>query len=158
MSWGGARSGAGRPRGSYRFDRQVPRRPPAAPRPFQPREILGVASEPDTLPAAARRVRAAAYAEVVLLARTFSLEAIECLGESIRSQDERVRIVAAQALLDRAYGKPLPAEKLPTDRDQIEAMSPEERRAVMIKLTRKAVAGLGWRLIEGEAEDGEVTD
>jgi hypothetical protein len=43
----------------------------------------------------------------VLLARTFSVEAIECLGESIRSQDERVRVVAAQALLDRAYGKPL---------------------------------------------------
>jgi hypothetical protein len=110
------------------------------------------------LPAAARRVRAAAYAEVVLLARTFSVEAIECLGESMRSQDERVRVVAAQALLDRAYGKPLPAEKLPTDRDQIEAMSPDERRAEMIELTRNAVAELGWRLIEGEAEDGEVTD
>jgi hypothetical protein len=154
MPWGGARLGAGRPRGSRRSDGPN-RRPPRAPRPLQPREILGVARPSGVLPAAARRERAAAYAEVVHLARTFSVAAIECLGELIQSEDERVRVVAAQAILDRAYGRPLPAERPPSELEEVEAMSPEERRREVAELTRKAAAMLGWRLIEGEADDGE---
>ena len=41
------------------------------------------------------------------LARTFSLEAVETLADLMRTaKDERVRGTAAQALLDRGWGKP----------------------------------------------------
>ena len=41
------------------------------------------------------------------LARSFTIEAIETLVELMRSgKDERVRGTAAQALLDRGWGKP----------------------------------------------------
>ena len=41
------------------------------------------------------------------LARTFTTEAIETLAEIMRhAKDERVRGTAAQALLDRGWGKP----------------------------------------------------
>ena len=45
--------------------------------------------------------------KVVELARSFTREAIETLAELMRSgNDERVRGTAAQALLDRGWGKP----------------------------------------------------
>ena len=45
--------------------------------------------------------------KVAELARSYTKEAIETLDELMRSgNDERVRGTAAQALLDRAWGKP----------------------------------------------------
>ena len=45
--------------------------------------------------------------KVAELARSYTKEAIETLAELMRSsQDERVRGTAAQALLDRGWGKP----------------------------------------------------
>ncbi len=44
----------------------------------------------------------AEYGEVVALARSLSMRAIERLGELVESEDERVAAVAANAILDRA--------------------------------------------------------
>ncbi|MGC6511160.1 MAG: DUF5681 domain-containing protein [Parvibaculales bacterium] len=45
--------------------------------------------------------------KVAELARTYTTEAIETLAEIMRfAKDERVRGTAAQALLDRGWGKP----------------------------------------------------
>lgn len=45
--------------------------------------------------------------KISALARTFSLEAIETLADLMRTaKDERIRSTAAQALLDRGWGKP----------------------------------------------------
>src|ERR1700681_4033900 len=49
---------------------------------------------------------AAEYGEVINLARQFSVRAMERLGELMESEDERVAAVAANSILDRAYGKP----------------------------------------------------
>jgi len=46
------------------------------------------------------------YAQIVKLARAHSPRAIKRLGELLESGDERVAAVAAQALLERAWGKP----------------------------------------------------
>jgi hypothetical protein len=155
MPWGGSRLRAGRPRGSRRSDGPN-RRPPRAPRPLQPREILGVARPSGALPAAARRERAAAYAEVVHLGRTFSLRSVERLGELVESEDERVAVVACQAILDRAYSKVGQAETPPTERDELEAMTPEQRRAEIQALVDKArgVLAEGGPIIDGEATEG----
>ncbi len=50
--------------------------------------------------------QAAEYGEVDALARSLSMRAIERLGELVESEDERVAAVAANAILDRAFGKP----------------------------------------------------
>jgi hypothetical protein len=44
--------------------------------------------------------------DVKELARTHSTEAIKRLAHWMRSKDPRASVAAAQALLDRAYGKP----------------------------------------------------
>jgi hypothetical protein len=46
------------------------------------------------------------YAQVVKLARAHSPRAIQRLAELIESDDERVALVAAQAVLERGWGKP----------------------------------------------------
>ena len=44
---------------------------------------------------------------ITALARSYSTEAIETLGELMRkARDDRVRSTAAKALLDRGFGKP----------------------------------------------------
>lgn len=44
--------------------------------------------------------------EVKELARTFAAEAIETLAKHMRGDDVRTSVAAAQALLDRGFGKP----------------------------------------------------
>lgn len=46
------------------------------------------------------------YQKTISLARKHSVEAMEKLIEKMDSEDERVSIVAAQAVLERAWGKP----------------------------------------------------
>jgi hypothetical protein len=71
----------------------------------------------------------AEYGEVVGLARSLSVRAIERLGELMESEDERVAAVACSAVLDRAFGKPQarPLEKEDEQIDRIQRMTPEER-------------------------------
>lgn len=86
------------------------------------------------------RGHSAEYGEVMRLARALSVRAVERLGELLESDDERVVAVAANAILDRAFGKPRPsAEKESSVEDRIAAMSPEERRAQLRALTEKAM-------------------
>lgn len=47
--------------------------------------------------------------EVKALARTAGPEAIDKLVELMRGEDKRTALAAAQALLDRGYGKPAQA-------------------------------------------------
>jgi hypothetical protein len=49
--------------------------------------------------------RGATYGEVVRLASRFSVRAIWRLSELMESDDERVALLASQAILDRAHGK-----------------------------------------------------
>jgi len=98
------------------------------------------------------------YGEAIALARQAAPEAVQRLIELMRSDDERCAAVACNSILDRAFGRVKQAEDPPSEREQLEAMTPEERRRELVELTRKAVAALGGRLIEGEAaeaEDGE---
>ena len=50
--------------------------------------------------------------EVREAAAAHTLEAISTLAECLRSPDDRVRVVAAEALLNRAWGKPPQASAL----------------------------------------------
>jgi hypothetical protein len=50
--------------------------------------------------------RGAAHVDVVRLARSHSVDAVLRLVELMASDDERVALMASQALLDRAFGKP----------------------------------------------------
>jgi hypothetical protein len=75
------------------------------------------------------------YGEAVKLARGLSLRAVQRLGELMESEDERVSVVACNALLDRAFGKPKPAVEEKDDMDaRIASMSREERLAEMTRL------------------------
>jgi hypothetical protein len=75
------------------------------------------------------------YGEAVKLARGLSLRAVQRLGELMESEDERVSVVACNALLDRAFGKPKPIEEPKDDMDaQLASMSREERLALMNNL------------------------
>jgi hypothetical protein len=49
--------------------------------------------------------RPAEYWELVRLARTNGPDAVIRLGELMHSEDDRVAVVACQAILDRAYGR-----------------------------------------------------
>ncbi len=44
---------------------------------------------------------------IAALARQHTDKAVEVLANALDSKDERVRVVAAEKLLDRGYGKPL---------------------------------------------------
>src|SRR5260370_42625834 len=83
------------------------------------------------------------YGEVVRLAQSLSVRAIERLGELMESEDERVSVVAANSLLDRAYGKP---QSQRPEEHSIEAklarMTPEERAADARELAERVRRGL----------------
>lgn len=46
-------------------------------------------------------------ADVVALARTYTVAAVETLASNLHDEDARVRNAAAVALLERAWGKPV---------------------------------------------------
>src|SRR5712691_9632793 len=72
---------------------------------------------------------AAEYGEVVRLARSLSIRAVERLGELMESEDERVAAVACSAVLDRAFGKPQTNQTQKEDSlaERLDRMTPEER-------------------------------
>lgn len=54
--------------------------------------------------------------EIRALAQRHGLEAIEALANALRSKDPKISIMAANALLDRGYGKP--AQTIGSDPEQ----------------------------------------
>ncbi len=102
---------------------------------------------------------AAEYGEVVRLAKSLSVRAIERLGELMESDDERVAAVACNMILDRAFGKAL-TQRLPVQdslEERLRAMTPEQREAEAHALYDRAKA----RLLQDrrEREDrGEIVD
>lgn len=72
------------------------------------------------------------YGEAMRLARQAAPDAVRRLIELMGSDDERVAAVACNAILDRAYGKPVPAADPP-----IEKMSVRE---ILDRLTRDQLA------------------
>jgi hypothetical protein len=96
-----------------------------------------------------------AYGEAIALARQAAPEAVCRLIQLMRGDDERVAAVAANSILDRAFGRVRPAEDPPSEREQLEAMTPEQRRAEMQALVDKArgVLAEGGPVIEGEAAE-----
>ncbi len=69
------------------------------------------------------------YGDVVRLAQSLSLRAIERLAELVESEDERVAAVACNAILDRAFGKPQTNHPQKEDSlaERLARMTPDER-------------------------------
>ena len=87
------------------------------------------------------------YGEVLRLARSLSLRAVERLGELLESPDERVAVIACNAILDRAHGKPRQVDETKSDLEaRLAAMTPEQRHARLLELHAKAA-----KFIEGSA-------
>src|SRR5215510_11014063 len=68
----------------------------------------------------------AEYGEVVSLARSLSVRAVERLAELMESPDERVAAVACNTILDRAFGKPQ-SHRPENDEAPVAKMTHEER-------------------------------
>jgi hypothetical protein len=78
------------------------------------------------------------YGEAVKLARGLSLRAVQRLGELMESEDERVSVVACNAVLNRAFGTPRAAEAPKDDMAaRLANMSREERLAEMMRLLER---------------------
>ena len=71
------------------------------------------------------------YGQVIGLARSLSVRAMERLGELMESPDERVATVACNAILDRAFGKPQPHRD--QEPDEFDDMNAEQLRAYLIE-------------------------
>jgi hypothetical protein len=104
---------------------------------------------------------AAAYGEVVKLARQLSVRAMERLSELMESEDERVAAVAANSILDRAYGKPEVRRPEPVDDvvARLERMTDAERLEDAKRLAAQIRETLDRdrrkRTIEGDATEIE---
>lgn len=75
------------------------------------------------------------YAVVRDAAREVSLEAVKTLTECMRDEDARIRIEAAKAVLERAWGKPASA---PEDLDAVASGPSASRELVLAALERLA--------------------
>ena len=97
----------------------------------------------------------AEYGDVIRLAQSLSLRAIERLAELMESEDERVAAVACNEILDRAFGKPQP--HLPEHdgvAERLARMTPDERAADAVALVERIRARLAAiRTIEQEPEE-----
>jgi hypothetical protein len=67
-----------------------------------------------------------------------SIRAMERLGQLLDSEDERVAMVAANAILDRAYGKPKESKETPEEKSlSLQGLSPSvlaRLRSVMAEI------------------------
>lgn len=89
--------------------------------------------------------RSKRFHEVTAAAQDKSMEAIEKLGKLMNCGDERVELMAASALLDRAFGKPKEqkTEDSQLQRPDLSKLDAEDLaalRRVMGKLAASAVA------------------
>src|SRR6266566_5659482 len=99
---------------------------------------------------------AAEYGEVIRLARSLSIRAVERLGESMESEDERVAAVACSAVLDRAFGKPQTnrPEKEDSLAERLARMTPAERERDALELAERVRARLAeLRTIEHKPKE-----
>lgn len=82
----------------------------ASPTPGLPAPIEEPAIVPEVLPPGAvpEPTRTAARRAMRRKAEQYADEAIEVLAQALKSKDERVRVNAANDILDRAHGKPTP--------------------------------------------------
>ena len=69
------------------------------------------------------------YGEAVRLAQAAAPDAVRRLIELMNSEDDRVAVVACNAILDRALGKPKVLEEKDDLVAKIKAMTPEERES-----------------------------
>jgi hypothetical protein len=76
--------------------------------------------------------KGADYGDVIRMAREASPRAVQRLVELVESADERVALLASQAIIERGYGKP---------REYVEPLSPAEVSAAAER-RRKIIAGL----------------
>jgi hypothetical protein len=99
----------------------------------------------------------AEYGEVVALAQALSIRAMERLGELLESEDERVAAVAANAILDRAFGKPQPQRHEPVTplEQRLRAMTPEQREQEAREFYRRVQRRLAQADADGE-DDREI--
>jgi hypothetical protein len=97
----------------------------------------------------------AEYGDVIRLAQSLSLRAIERLAELIESEDERVAAVACNAILDRAFGKPQPHRpEQDSIAERLALMTPDERAANAVALVARIRARLAaCRAIEHAPEE-----
>jgi hypothetical protein len=104
--------------------------------------------------------RTASFAECQRLAREASPDAMRRLIELIRSSDERVALMAADKVLERAWGKPKEQDPAAGGRRYSEMPADERRREVerLIALGKEVIARETGRLasppqvMESEAE------
>ena len=78
------------------------------------------------------------YAVVRDAAREVSLEAVKTLTECMRDEDARIRIEAAKALLERAWGKP---QSSPEDLDALRDGAAAPRELVLAALAKMTGEG-----------------
>ncbi len=77
--------------------------------------------------------RPKAMKKLVELARVYTEEAILTLAECLQDKDGRVRVAAANALLDRGWGKPVqPTEEQP-DHEALSELSDEELKKLVLE-------------------------
>lgn len=88
--------------------------------------------------------RPALYSEVLAMAREFAPKAISRLIELIQSPDDRVALMAADKLLERAYGKPKEIQddksSAPPDLGALDAADLAELRRIAGKMRTPNVA------------------
>lgn len=106
--------------------------------------------------------RSRRFHEVQLAAREASPEAIAALVELVNSDDERVRIIAANSILDRAFGKP---KEQKDDSNQalkpnLSALSSVELATLRGILARMAGASEAQDVVQGadQQENGSKTE
>ena len=88
-------------------------------------------------------VLATRYTETQALARSHSLEAVQTLVERLRDPDGRIAVVAANSILERAWGK-------------VREAKPEEHKAASIDLT--ALSGAELALLLKLADSGRLRE
>jgi hypothetical protein len=76
------------------------------------------------------------------LCREASADAARRLIELMYSEDERVALMAADKVLDRAWGRPKEPDQTTSHEQRIAAMTPDERAADAVALVERVRARL----------------
>jgi hypothetical protein len=97
------------------------------------------------------------YGEAITLAQQAAPDAVRRLIALMESEDERVAVVACNAILDRAFGKPKAAEPAKdTLVERVRRMTPEERVARFEQILRIARERYGPQIEREEQKAREA--